>query len=65
MSADVAHYGLLSLLPAAIAVVLAFATRNTVFSLLVACTVGVLAAGEGPKGLPDLLKRALGNESFA
>ena len=65
MSADVAHYGLLSLLPAAIAVVLAFATRNTVFSLLVACTVGVLAAGEGPKGLPDLLKRALGSESFA
>lgn len=59
------HFGLLSLLPAAVAITLAFFTRNTVFSLLVACTVGVLAMGAGPKGLPDLLKSALGTESFA
>ena len=61
----VEHFGLLSLLPATVAIVLAFVTRNTVFSLLVACTVGVLAMGAGPKGLPDLLKSALGNESFS
>lgn len=63
MEAD--HFGILSLLPAAVAISLAFITRNTVFSLLVACTVGVLAMGTGPQGLPDLLKTALGNESFA
>jgi Na+/H+ antiporter NhaC len=65
MTAEPEHLGLLSLLPAAIAIVLAFTTRNTVFSLAVACLVGVLALGLGPLGLPDLLKRSLGNESFA
>ena len=65
MTEPMEHFGLLSLLPAAVAIVLAFATRNTVFSLLVACAVGVLAAGGGPKALPDLLKRALATESFA
>ena len=61
----VAHVGALSLLPATVAIVLAFVTRNTVFSLAVACLVGVLAMGEGPRGLPDLLKRSLGTTSFS
>ena len=65
MTPEPEHVGLLSLLPAAIAIVLAFTTRNTVFSLAVACLVGVLALGLGPLGLPDLLKRSLGNEGFA
>jgi len=60
-----AHLGLLSLLPATVAIILAFVTRNTVFSLAVACLVGVLAMGEGPRGLPDLLKRSLGTTSFS
>ncbi|MEM7501494.1 MAG: Na+/H+ antiporter NhaC family protein [Pseudomonadota bacterium] len=55
----------LSLVPASIAIVLAFATRNTVFSLGVAILVGVLIAGEGLIGFPNLLKSALGNTDFS
>lgn len=57
--------GAWSLLPATIAIVLAFITRNTVFSLGVACIVGVLVAGDGLLGFPNLLKRALGTEAFS
>ena len=45
--------GALSLLPAGIAIVLAFATRNTIFSLATACLIGVLVAGEGLLGFPE------------
>lgn len=63
---DVTGYiGPLSLVPAGVAVLLAFATRNTVFSLAVACLVGVLVAGEGLLGFPTLLVGALGNEGFS
>lgn len=57
--------GAWSLLPATVAIVLAFVTRNTVFSLGVACFVGVLIAGEGLLGFPNLLKNALGTTSFS
>ncbi|MEX0708007.1 MAG: Na+/H+ antiporter NhaC family protein [Woeseia sp.] len=57
--------GAWSLLPATVAIVLAFVTRNTVFSLAVACFVGVLIAGEGLLGFPNLLKDALGTTSFS
>lgn len=59
------YMGPLSLLPASIAIVLAFVTRNTVFSLAAACIVGVLVAGEGLMGFPNLLVGALGNEGFS
>ncbi|PKH00138.1 Na+/H+ antiporter NhaC family protein [Paraglaciecola sp. MB-3u-78] len=59
------YIGPLSLVPAAVAVILAFTTRNTVFSLAVACLVGVLVAGEGLLGFPKLLVGALGTESFS
>lgn len=59
------HLGALSLLPASIAIVLAFITRNTVFSLAAACLVGVLAMGQGLLGFPNLLKNALGTTSFS
>jgi Na+/H+ antiporter NhaC len=59
------HLGALSLLPASVAIVLAFVTRNTVFSLAAACLVGVVAMGEGLLGLPNLLKNALGTTSFS
>jgi Na+/H+ antiporter NhaC len=62
---EAAHFGALSLLPATVAIVLAFVTRNTVFSLAVACLVGVLAMGLGLRGFPDLLKNALGTTSFS
>jgi Na+/H+ antiporter NhaC len=57
--------GVLSLLPASVAIVLAFLTRNTVFALSVACIVGVLAAGQGLMGFPNLLKNALGTTAFS
>jgi len=60
-----AAVGAWSLLPATIAIVLAFVTRNTVFSLAVACIVGVFVAGEGLLGFPNLLKNALGTTSFS
>ena len=59
------YLGPLSLVPAATAIVLAFVTRNTVISLLSACLVGVLIAGEGLLGLPKLLVGALGNTDFS
>ena len=59
------YIGPLSLVPAGVAVLLAFTTRNTVFSLAVACLIGVLVAGEGLLGFPNLLVGALGNEGFS
>jgi Na+/H+ antiporter NhaC len=57
--------GILSLLPASVAIVLAFLTRNTVFALSVACIVGVFAAGQGLMGFPNLLKNSLGTTAFS
>jgi len=57
--------GPLSLVPASVAILLAFLTRNTVFSLAVACLAGVLVAGDNPLGVPRLLASALGNEDFS
>lgn len=60
-----ANLGIISLLPATIAIVLAFKTRNTVFSLAVAIFIGVLAAGKGLMGFPTILKTSLGTTSFS
>lgn len=57
--------GPLSLVPASVAILLAFLTRNTVFSLAVACLAGVLVAGDTLLGFPRLLVSALGNEDFS
>lgn len=57
--------GWISLLPAIIAIVLSFATRNTIVSLLAACLVGTLVAGDGILGLPTLIKESVGTTSFA
>ena len=57
--------GPLSLAPASVAILLAFLTRNTVFSLAVACLAGVLVAGDNLLGFPRLLVSALGNEDFS
>ena len=55
----------LSIVPASVAIILAFATRNTVVALAIAILVGVLIAGNGLIGFPDLMKSALGNEDFS
>ena len=57
--------GALSLLPASVAIVLAFVTRNTVFALAVACFVGVIVSGQGLMGFPNLLKNSLGTTAFS
>jgi Na+/H+ antiporter NhaC len=59
------YYGILSLVPAGVAILLAFLTRNTVFSLVMACLVGVLVSGQGLMGFPNLLKNSLGNTNFS
>jgi len=59
------HLGLLSLLPVVLALILAFATKDAVFSLLVGCVVGVVVGGFDPAtGLAKLFQTALGNQDF-
>lgn len=60
-----ANLGIISIIPAAIAIILAFRTRNTVFSLALACFIGILLSGKGLMGFPTLLKTSLGTTSFS
>lgn len=61
----IANYGILSLLPALVALVLAFITREAVFSLLIGILVGVLIAGQNILfGFTGLAQDALGNADF-
>ncbi len=62
---EVVNMGILSIIPAILAIVLSFATRNTVISLAIACITGTLLAGQGLMGFPTLLKTSLGTTSFA
>lgn len=57
--------GFISIIPAILAIVLSFATKNTVISLAVACITGTLMAGQGIFGFPTLLKESLGTTSFS
>lgn len=59
------HMGIISILPPLIAIILAFWSRNTIFALGTAIIIGVLLAGQGLMGFPNLLKNALGNTGFA
>lgn len=56
--------GWISIVPIALAVILAFTTRNTIVSLATACIVGCFFAEKGIFGFTDLLKASLGNEYF-
>jgi len=58
-------YGILSMLPVILALVLAFWTKDAVFSLMIGCLTGVLIAGFDPAtGLKNLFLAALGNGDF-
>lgn len=57
-------YGAWSIIPALMAVVFAFITREALFSLLVASITGLFILGEGLWGLPGLFMKALGNADF-
>ena len=62
---EIVNMGFISIIPAIIAIVLSFVTRNTIVSLMSACIVGTLLAGQGIMGFPTLLKTSLGTTSFA
>ena len=53
-------YGILSLAPAIIALALAFATKNALFSILIGVVVGVAITGNNLLfGFSDLMQNAL------
>jgi Na+/H+ antiporter NhaC len=57
--------GILSILPVCLALVLAFYTKDAVFSLAIGCLVGVVIVGLDPaSGLSLLFQEALGNKDF-
>lgn len=58
------NYGFWAVVPALIAVIFAFITREAIFSLLVASITGLFILGNGIWGLPGLFMKALGNEDF-
>lgn len=58
------QYGVWAIVPALMAVVFAFITREALFSLLVASITGLFILGEGLWGLPGLFMKALGNADF-
>lgn len=62
---DPANYGILSLLPALIALVLAFITRDAIFSILLGTLVGIVISGQNILfGFTGLVQDALGNADF-
>ncbi len=62
---ELASMGFISLIPSILAIVLAFVTKDTVASLVIACIAGTLLAGQGLLGFPTLLKQSLGTTSFS
>lgn len=58
------YFGAWAILPAVAAVVLAFITRDALFSLLIASISGLFIQGKGLWGLPGLFMKALGNGDF-
>ena len=58
-------YGILSLLPALTALILAFVTRDAVISLLIGVLIGIVVTGQNLLlGFTGLLQNALGNGDF-
>ena len=58
-------WGLLSLLPLAVTLVLAFLTRSALIAMLIGAFVGTLMLGTAPgEGLNELLQRSLGTGDF-
>ena len=62
---EAANMGFLSLVPAILAIVLCFVTRNTIISIAIACIIGGLLAGQGVLGFAGLMRSAVGTTDFA
>ena len=59
------NYGILSLAPALVAVILAFITREALFSILCGVLVGLLITGQNLLfGFTGIIQSALGNADF-
>lgn len=59
------NFGVLSLAPALIALILAFVTRDALFSILIGVIVGVIITGQNViLGLTGIFQSALGNADF-
>lgn len=56
--------GWISIIPVAMAIILAFAIRNTIVSLATECIVRCILAGKGFWGFTDILKESLGTSDF-
>lgn len=58
-------YGVLSLAPALVALILAFITRDALFSIIIGVMVGIGISGENLLfGFTGILQSALGNADF-
>lgn len=71
---DLVNMGIISIIPAVLAIVLSFATKNTITALAIACFTGTTLVGVASGtpivetlllGFPTLLKENLGNTSFS
>ena len=58
------NFGIWSVVPALVAVTLAFITREAMFSLLIAAIAGIFIQGRGLWGLSGLFTKSLGNGDF-
>jgi len=58
------YFGVWSIVPALVAVIFAFITREALFSLLIAALAGIFIQGKGFWGLSGLFTKALGNGDF-
>lgn len=71
---DLVNMGIISIIPAVLAIVLSFATKNTITALAIACFTGTTLVGVASGtpivetlllGFPTLLKENLGNTRFS
>lgn len=71
---DLVNMGIISIIPAVLAIVLSFATKNTIAALAIACFTGTTLVGVASGtpivetlllGFPTLLKENLGTTSFS
>ncbi|MCG8531282.1 MAG: hypothetical protein MI749_11510, partial [Desulfovibrionales bacterium] len=62
---DPSNYGIISLIPLTITLLLAFWKKDAIFALFVGCISGIMILGMNPSyGFSQLAQAALGNEDF-